>query len=166
MDTPELDVKYMPAGRDYLAAIRMLGLDPDALLWAYDKVMAKHVLVLVTDMFDFRGPYEVSELLFAAYNKAGTPREIDPFIIRLHSPKHTIVPQLLEFANAETVQKRNKETNQPEGDPIPVKEIDVGGGLVVRKAWVYVIRPQRSQKVVELARRWARFQRNVEKLAA
>src|SRR5947209_5983531 len=83
------------AGADYLKAVRALGLDPDALLWAYDTVIKKHVLVLVTDMFDFRGPYEVSQLLFQAYNNAGTPREIDPFIVRLHSPKHTIVPELL-----------------------------------------------------------------------
>jgi hypothetical protein len=68
MDSPELEVKFMSAGADYLKAVRALGLDPDALLWAYDTIIRKHVLVLVTDMFDFRGPYEVSQLLFQAYN--------------------------------------------------------------------------------------------------
>jgi hypothetical protein len=165
MDSPELEVRFMSAGADYLKAVRALGLDPDALLWAYDTVIKKHVLVLVTDMFDFRGPYEVSQLLFQAYNNAATPRDIDPFIVRLHSPKHTIVPELLHFAAADTVQKTNKDTNEPEGDKIPIKEVEVGG-LKVRKAWVYQIRQPRSQKVVELAKRWARFQRNVEKLAA
>ena len=155
----------MSAGADYLRAVQALGLDPDALLWAYDTVIKKHVLVLVTDMFDFRGPYEVSQLLFQAYNNAGTPREIDPFIVRLHSPKHAIVPELLRFAQVTSAQKTNKETNEPEGDKIPIKEAEVGG-LKVRKAWVYQIRQPRPQKVVQLAKRWARFQRNVEKLAA
>jgi hypothetical protein len=85
--------------------------------------------------------------------------------VRLHSPKHTIVPELLRFASVDTVQKANRDTNEPEGDKIPIKEVEVAG-LKVRKAWVYQIRQPRSQKVVELAKRWARFQRNVEKLAA
>jgi hypothetical protein len=37
---------------------------------------------------------ELQSLLFKAYNAAATPREIDPFIVRLHSPRHRIIREL------------------------------------------------------------------------
>jgi hypothetical protein len=48
------------------------------------------VLVIVTSLFDFVGPLRLMRLLFDAYDAAATPKEIDPFILRLHSPKHAL----------------------------------------------------------------------------
>ena len=90
MDQKDLGVERYDAGRDFLAALRHLKLEPEALFWAYDKGMGQLVLVLVTALFDFAGPLALTQLLFDAYNAAATPKPIDPFILRLHSPKHAL----------------------------------------------------------------------------
>jgi hypothetical protein len=163
MATPELDLALQRAGRDYLGALTRLGLEPDALFWAWDESVGGFVLVLATDFFDFKGPLEVSRLLFKAYNLAATPREIDPFIIRLHSSDQPIVDWLTRLVSgvAVVLDEHNKElkrSNLTGG---------TSGGLRVSRDWVYRL-PTRThpRKPADLSRRWERLQRNVDRLAA
>ncbi len=165
-------MKHLKAGADYLAAIQALGLDPDALFWARDEVTKQYVLVMVTPFFDFKGPYAISQLLFRAYNNAGTPRDIDPFIIRLHSPDHTIVNKLVPYIRGAIVRVIDEKTAKPRADEAgtsTTSSITVGG-LMVKTNWVYQTqfdkgrRPRR--KVFELARQWNRIERKVDRLAA
>ncbi len=90
MDQRDLGVARYDGGADYLDALRRLKLEPEALFWAYDRTLEQFVLVIVTSLFDFAGPLALMRLLFDAYNASATPKEIDPFILRLHSPKHAI----------------------------------------------------------------------------
>ena len=90
MDQRDLGVARYDAGAEYLDALRRLKLEPEALFWAYDPTLGQFVLVIVTSLFDFAGPLALTKLLFDAYNASATPSEIDPFILRLHSPKHAL----------------------------------------------------------------------------
>ena len=133
MDTPELDVSRQNAGGHYLDALRKLGLDPVALFWAYDTVVKSFVLVLITEFFDYKGPYEISKLLFKAYNAAATPREIDPFIIRLHSPAQSAIRNLRIPTHLHQIDQK---TGRPTGELAEIKNYRLGD-LIVSGQWVY-----------------------------
>jgi len=165
MDTPEIGVARLKAGKAYLTAIKSLGLDPDALCWAFDSIIGHFVLVLITPMFDFKGPYEISKLLFRAYNLAGTPEDIDPFIIRLHSPDHNIIRMLLEIAGSKSVQAQNKITGKWHTLQSTAQKAE-GGGLEFRNEWIYQYKISPKQKSLDLSRKWSRFAHNIDRLAA
>jgi hypothetical protein len=164
MDTPELDMIRRQAGKDYWDALRKLGLEPDGLFWAHDGKLG-FVLVLITEMFDYKGPLEISKLLFKAYNAAATPREVDPFIVRLHSPEQTIVRDSFPMGVSPSVQKVNEVTKLPEGSPTAIKNVKFGD-FTMSHDWVYKFKLPDKKKTIDLGRRWSRFERNVERLAA
>ena len=101
MDPIELDLKRKKAGGEYLDALTGLGLRVNALLRMYDLSEQRFVLALATELFDFKGPHGVSNLLFKAYNASATPKEIDPFIVRLHSPEHSIIRAMSGYGAAD-----------------------------------------------------------------
>ena len=162
-----LDVSRKEAGADYLASVEMLGLRPTALFWAFDKTLEQFVLVLTTPMFDYAGPLELSKVLIEAYRKSGTPKEIDPFIVQMHSPEHAIIREMAKFmpfnASAATV-------SDPSGRPrqdIGIVALTINtGDLEVSSNWVYRFEKPAPVKTVEASRRWRRFVDRVDKLAA
>ena len=162
MDTPELDVTRHKAGARYLEALRKLGLEPVALFWAYDAAVKHFVLVLITEFFDLKGPYEISKLLFKAYNAAATPQEIDPFIVRLHSPAQSAIRSLRMPTHIRPVDQR---TGRPTGTAVEIKT-STHGDLTVSPQWTYKFGRVSKKISVDLRRRWSRFERNVTDLAA
>lgn len=153
---------HLNTGADYLSALQKLGLDPEGLLWAYDRTLKEFVLVLVTGQFDFVGPTAIYETLTKAYNLAATPEAISPFIVRLHSPQQAIVRELRTAYGWDIRVDPFRPT-----DP-PGLSVDIAlsaGDLTFRIEWVYHLR-ERKVAPAERARRWRRFQGNVEKLAA
>ena len=160
MDQIELDVARRGAGAEYLEALRTLGLDPDALLWSFDQVEDRFVLLLVTRMVDFKGPLAVSHLLFKAYNASATPKGIDPFVVRLHSPDQAIVRDLAEFA---TVSVRvapilAKGHRPARDDSVPATPILTTGGMVFRQEWIYAFKTSdKRPSSITLMRQWRRF---------
>jgi hypothetical protein len=171
VDQKDLGVERYDAGRDYLAALRDLKLEPEALFWAYDKSMGQLVLVLVTSLFDFAGPLALTKLLFDAYNAAATPKEIDPFILRLHSPKHALyraaqVPIGSRFEGADLKGPAlDRATISGEITPSIISAFRAGD-LESFGTWVYKSTPSSRVKAVELEPRWRRFEHAVHKLAA
>jgi hypothetical protein len=167
----EIDVKFKEGGAKYLRSIERLGLRPDALFWAYDKTVDKFVLVLVTDEYDYVGPMALSKTLFEAYNKAATPIEIDPFIVRMHSPRQWIIKEIGKFLPFKASFVR---VTSPDGKPIEgVDQAEFVGPMVVNASdlevssdWVYRFEKPKKPKTVELARRWRRFTQNVSRVAA
>ena len=169
-------VIHMEAGAAYLAALRKLGLDPECLLWAEDEVVGQTVLVLVTTQFDRVGPLEVSKLLFKAYNLAGTPKEISPFILRLHSPEQALIQEMDRARLGDLVNRRLSVRVAPimEAGRLPPlaeagpAEINIAaGGMKFRLDWVYKWQiPAKKANAVDLRRRWQKFAQNVDKLAA
>lgn len=165
MDPSTIEPQRLKAGREYDESLARLGLRADAVLWAYDTVIAQFVLVVVTEFFDFKGPLEISEKLFQAYNASITPQEIDPFTIRLHSTDQHVGQWCHRFANGINASKADPITKVPVTEPNPINAIEIHG-LKLNKDWVIVARPQANRKNVELSRRWQRFASNVAKLAA
>lgn len=153
---------HLSAGADYLAALRNLGLDPEGLLWAYDRTINEFVLVLITGQFDFVGPTEIYQTLTRAYNAAATPEAISPFIVRLHSPGQEIVREL-RTAYGWDIRVDPIGPDVPSG--LDVKVTAEVGDISFQVDWVYHLR-QRKIAPAERARRWRRFKGNVEALAA
>ena len=151
----------MKPGGDFLTALQGLGLDPDALFWAVDAKDGAVILVLVTSHFDYAGPLEVSRALFKAYNAAATPKEIDPFIVRLHSPRQSIYKSIKNILKPAM--------NMVDGTSVAIGEdqIFVFGGLQVPISGV-LKRPKRlsASSSLDHGRKWARFISNVDRLAA
>jgi hypothetical protein len=171
MDQKDLGVERHDAGQDYLAALRALKLEPEALFWAYDKGIEQFVLVLVTSLFDFAGPLALTQLLFDAYNAAATPREIDPFIIRLHSPKHKLyrAAQGHVATRFDQADLKGSELDRATiaGDVAPsiIAAFQVGD-LESFGSWVYKSTPRSKAKALDPERRWLRFERAVHAAAA
>ena len=170
MDQKDLGVERYDAGRDYLTALRRL--EPEALFWAYDKSMGQLVLVLVTSLFDFAGPLALTKLLFDAYNAAATPKEIDPFILRLHSPKHTLyrAAQVHIGTRVDSAGLKGAALDRAtiSGEFAPTAVASFGAGdLESFGTWVYKSTPSsKGGKTVELGPRWRRFEHAVHALAA
>lgn len=171
MDPKDLPLDRLEAGRRYLSAIEKLGLRPSALFWAWDRTIEAFVLVLVSHAFDFAGPLALSRTLIDAYNRAGTPREIDPFILRLHSPKQQIVKEIGKFFPFES---ELIGVTDADGKPIPGVErarvaslqLDAAD-LEIHSDWVLRFEAAgKKASAVEMSRGWRRFVSNIDRLAA
>jgi hypothetical protein len=172
VDQRDLGVARYDAGAEYLDALRRLKLEPEALFWAYDRTLEQLVLVIVTSLFDFVGPLPLMRLLFDAYNAAATPEEIDPFILRLHSPKHALyraaqphIGNRFDRANLKGG-ALDRATIAGELTP-PVIASFRAGDLESFGTWVYKSTPVAAKaKSVDPERRWRRFESAVHALAA
>ena len=172
MDQKNLGVARYDAGQRYLLALRNLQLEPEALFWAWDQTVRHYVLVIVTEVFDFAGPLALAEKLFTAYNAAATPPEIDPFILRLHSPKHAIyrAAQLHLGNRIDLAELKGPAFDRAtiSGEASPFAEIKwQSGDLNGFSTWVYKSTPVPSKAgrgVVE--KRWKRFSHAVDRLVA
>jgi hypothetical protein len=130
------------------------------------------VLVVVTSLFDFVGPLPLMRLLFDAYNAAATPKEIDPFILRLHSPKHALyhaarlhIGNRFDRANLKG-RALDRATIAAEVTP-PVIASFRAGDLESFGTWVYKSTPVAAKaKNIDPERRWRRFESAVHALAA
>jgi hypothetical protein len=161
MDRDSLPAGYLEAGQEYLSALRKLGLDPDGLFWARDATMGEFVLVLITSQVDFVGPLEIYRLLTRAYNLAATPAAISPFIVRIHSPAQHIVERISNVWGARLKFHGSEGWFEAERSLVHVGIED----LQFHFAWVYAFNPKKL-KTGDRVRKWARFKRNVEALAA
>jgi hypothetical protein len=172
VDQRDLGVARYDAGAAYPDALRRLKLEPEALFWAYDWTLGQYVLVIVTSLFDFAGPLALMKLLFDAYNAAATPKEIDPFILRLHSPKHALyraaqlhVGNRFDMADLKG-RALDRATIVGEITP-PVVASFQAGDLESFGTWVYKSTPVSPKaKIPDAERRWRRFESAVHMLAA
>ena len=172
MDQRDLGVARYDAGADYLDALRRLTLQPEALFWAYDRTLEQLVLVIVTSLFDFVAPLPLMRLLFDAYNAAAAPKEIDPFILRLHSPKHALYraaqPPIGNRFDMAEIKGRGLDRATIAGEVTPpVIAAFRAGDLESFGTWVYKSAPIAAKaKSVDPERRWRRFEDAVHALAA
>ena len=155
--------RHVSVGGDYLRALRKLGLEPDVLAWAREQDTGRVILVLVTAFFDHGGPLEVSQALFRAYNIAATPQDIDPFIVRLHSPRQSFGRELIKGLRARievvTNMRPLTDIRDMPGTAFLLGDLEVP--LVAVLKW-----PQQVSTTTEVGRKWERFLRNVDRLAA
>ena len=163
MASHAIDLNRKEAGSEYLKSLERLGLRPEALFWAFDKNIDLFVLVLVTDAYDYAGPLSLSKTLLEAYRKAATPREIDPFIVRLHSPKHSIIQEIGRFFPVDVkgaIVRSGDETAKIDDVTLATSDLEISNH------WVYRFEKKNRSKTVDAARHWKRFAHNIEKMAA
>jgi hypothetical protein len=149
--------KHLRAGRDYLAALREHGFEPEGMCWAVHKERGEASLVLVTAPVDRIGPAAVHEILFKAYDAAVTPPAIDPWIVALYSPAMAL-PQALD----EAIRSSPVEGERP---PNGSEEAWDLGGYEMRRSWIIVWPIPRPSAAAQL-RGWKRFEGEVRALAA
>jgi hypothetical protein len=171
MDQNDLGLARYDAGRDYLAALQRLGLEPDALFWAFDGEINQFVLVLVSPFFDYAGPLALSELLFKAYRASATPAEVDPFLLRLHSPRQKIYRDLLIYLRSTGTIEAGFDADEYHRAVIAGERTQAGvlnfkyADLESFGAWIYTASAKR-RKLVDVARPWDRLSHRIEALAA
>lgn len=158
-NTPELEPGKLDAGKEFNRELLKLGLDAELCTWVYDDVLRHHVLVIVTDFFDFKGPLAISRLLFKAYNASALPKEIDPFTVRLHSAKQDFGRLLIEAAQERVV-------SSPDPDVARYEFFIEFAEFGFNHEWVVQRRESMNKSAGELIRSWDRFERNVDRLAA
>ena len=152
--------RRLKAGREYLTALKRLGFNPDALLWAGVGAEAGEgamELLVVTTWADNIGPKAIYDLLFEAYDASATPKEIDPFIVSLFSP-HTQVA--IDLNGAMRAIKNN-------GHKAEFRPMFILGMMDYYSIpdWIISYRQAKTTKFDD-ARRFAAFRGNVAKLAA
>ncbi|MFG1265923.1 hypothetical protein [Xanthobacter aminoxidans] len=170
MDKREIDEKSLMAGQEYLIALKRLGLDPEALFWALDLIDDTWVLCLVTSYFDYAGPLRLSELIFKAYEASATPKEIDPFIIRLFGWKQKLASEIIDYMKNTQIKVRDYDedtgTYGPEYLAQEKAEITMTlHNLAVPLNKIYVLR-EKGQNTVDVARKWRGITERVDRLAA
>ncbi|MEA3533739.1 hypothetical protein [Rhizobium sp. CC-YZS058] len=169
MDTIEINAERLAAGARYKTALESLGLKPAGLLWAYDPADKMFLLVLITPVVDFVGPLALSEKLFTAYRATATPPEIDPFVVRLHSPKQAFAQAVEQHLQTRIRVRDLDEETGIFGPQYLAQEkgtVTFGAdGLEFRPEWVYVFRHSKRD-TLDLSLQWRRFSGNVDQLAA
>ncbi len=150
----------LKAGREYLIALRKLGFEPNALLWAGVGDSREHgrmELLIVTSWADHIGPKAIYDLLFEAYDASATPKEIDPFSVTLFSP-HTTVATDLYNAIGTLKAEDNREDIRP---MIVLGMMD----YYTIPDWIISFRKRASTRFDD-ARKFISFQNKVAQLAA
>ena len=175
MATNEFTETHMIAAREFTDSLSKIGFDMDGVFWAYDKEDERHVLIVVTDVFDAKGPLEISRQLFKAYNASLTPKEIDPFIVRLLSTNQTVARDLLDVAASDWARVHFEkgvskfavlENVQRKGSTFKFGAYSISG-VTIRPEWVVMVKPRhKTRNKIEINRKWNFFKRNLDKLAA
>ena len=156
MDQRTIEKQYLEGGATYLKKLQGLGLDPEGCFWAFDEKAGRMILMIMTSAFDVVGPLEISKVLFKAYEAAVLPEIIDPFMVQIHSPQHTIMRALLD---GELQNSFHKAT-------VPVLMKLGGTSYSFLLEWIYKFEAPKTANSIAALRSWHRFEKNVDKLAA
>ena len=114
-------------------------------------------------------------MLLKAYSAAATPREIDPFVLRLHSSEQSLIREMVAvetgdfLANAGTVRATVERGDLASGLNLsrPADVFLSAGGMKFKPAWVYKWQiPSKRASPVVMSKQWRRFTENVDRLAA
>jgi hypothetical protein len=180
MDLTEADII---AGTEYLASLRKLGLEPDALCWIVrhfrvddDSTQSEKHLALVSSLADRYGPRQIYDLLFLAYDASATPKEVDPFIVSLYGPKtavgRTLLAHLQNARVREAVQDAVRSArigrdpgSFDEGAAMIMTDPDTLTMFSVLSAGIFVVKKRGFTPAAD-QRRFSRFKNEVESLAA
>lgn len=158
-----LDEARLLAGKEYLAALANLGLDPDVLCWVYDADRGEMQLAIVTSMAERIGSLSIYKLLFRAYEAAATPREVDPFIVSVYGPKSDFGMKLRQTLGG--FGKRGRFSTPERAALFTLTNTGASGRQVVLGKGVYVATEGRRSAADDV-KRFERFARRVRALAA
>lgn len=159
-----LTTERIVAGQEYVQRLITLGFAPDIAAWVYRAAEDDIQLVLVSDVLRRIGAKRMYEVLFEAYDKAITPKQIDPFDVGLYSTDMDMAQDLrtLKIIAADGKVRLN-------GEDKDVSQMMWNIGFTVPKivhgAGIYLVSDVPA-KAKELNPSWHRFAHNIHKLAA
>lgn len=156
-----LSTERRQAAADYLAALRAHGVHPEGFAWAIDATGQFHLL-MVTSLVDRVGPQVVYDTLFKAYDRAVTPKAIDPWIVSAFSPKSGFGKAYLEIIDIQIGFHTEDGQDLSEEFAFVTQSI---GPFRIRGNWMYIKGKPVSNPEAQL-RGWHRFTKDIEKLAA
>ncbi|WP_232494905.1 hypothetical protein [Novosphingobium kaempferiae] len=158
----KLPPEYFELGKTYLRELRRLGINPEAMMWAFERDTQKFALLIVWSGVEKYGPLRLSELLFKAYRLGALPQQIDPFAVHVFGYGH-LISSLLLSTPPEGAHYLNIFHSENGGAPV---ELDDESTIFwAETSWVYC-RADRKKSGLAVGTEWRRFQRNVERLAA
>lgn len=158
-----LDAQRVQAGKEYLDALHRLGLEPDVLCWVYDAIESEIELAIVTSMAERIESLEIYRLLFRAYEAAATPREIDPFIVSIYGPNSSFGITLRESISNLTTDGAFSSLENTKRFVFSIEGPARSKFVLARGVYT---RKELRKSAAEDLRRWGRFKRNVEAVAA
>lgn len=93
-----VDAQRLQAGRDYHQALVRLGFPVQAMLWTIPEERGIHSkraagiegemeLGIVSTLIEREGPLKIYDLLWQAYDHAGTPKSISPWLVCLYGSR-------------------------------------------------------------------------------
>lgn len=121
-------------------------------MWMYRLKDKKFVLFIIWSGVDRFGPFQFAKLLFRAYHTSALPREINPFLIEIRSPKEVMGEMVLKLDQKKDYEFQIVEV-QDDGAQQPAYEW--------RSEWVYHAQAKR-RSAVEVVRDFDRFKRNID----
>lgn len=155
----------LQAGHDYIAALAKLGFRPDAALWTVGDMSTKEGLLqltIVSSLVERVGPTALYDLLFQAYEHAGTPKSIDPWIVGLYGAE-TLLGAALRTKPVITFKEAI--FHRDDGSERTLDLMEAVEGRLFYKRWVYIRNFKKRDLATEL-RQIDAFRKNVERLAA
>lgn len=156
------------AGIEYMQTLIALGSSPEIMCWALftdspEMTEASMQLVIVDSWFDRIGPTAIYEALFKAYDASVTPKEVNPFIVSVFSPKSEFA---IDLRNA----LRNIDVPRTHNGRAVEREhmiYVVGSKRPVLVAGAYVLKsPDRKGTAIDDMRAWERFKTEIDRRAA
>ena len=183
-DTVLTELDYR-AGAEYLKALQSLRFQPDVLCWSNELLDIEDVgagtekrLTIISSLVDAVGAKAIYELLFQAYDASATPKEINPFIVSIYSPKSIAGMQVLNMLTGDMLKiayqkvKEAREQGQSSTGTalIPAVAWPADGMPVIPQVMpmlegIYMVRKGKISTVHDRTR-FDRFRQQVEKLAA
>lgn len=160
--------KLMQAGIEYMQTLVSLGSSPEIMCWALfaDSPEMKSVslqLVIVDSWFDQIGPTAIYETLFKAYDSSVTPKEINPFIVSVFSPKSEFG---IDLRNAlRNIDETRVVNGRTVGRESMVYWVGVTRPVLVAGSYVFKSPKQRKTKIDD-RRAWEKFKTEIDRRAA
>lgn len=162
-----VDLSRFEAGKRYIDALEKLGFSVDYALWTVPTdtdVTDDTQLSIVSHIIETVGSKTVYELLFKAYERAGTPPDIDPWIVSLYGSNTAFgrhVTTIHEVEEEAYLTIMTEHGPQKQAVPTWINIVD----RFTKPRWIYKLAHFDNKPGDDW---WAfeRFRRNVEALAA
>jgi hypothetical protein len=168
----------LEAGRDYQAALQRLGFPIQAILWTLPEERGIHSkaaaniedeleLGIVSTLIEREGPRIIYDLLWQAYDHAGTPKSISPWSVCLYGSLSRFGREVRNIPILDGVEVRATLVFQEQAEKArPMQPVWVSfAGRLTQNNWVYK-REVGNRGTAADRRAIKAFTRNVEELKA
>lgn len=160
-----IGLSEVAAGIDYAGKLLEYGLRPHLICWTFPHGRGEAELAIVTPLVELVGPLSIYQVLFAAYDAATLPREIDPFRITLYGDKSNLGIDLVNAVHGAGFVGQHF---LKDGAPVSVDATDIVSGFVdpvTIPGYGIIYLDDAKLPGVEHLGKWRRFEKEALKAA-